>query len=1825
MQHRSRVSRRVWSAFLCVSLVSALTGALPATAAAPKGVERPSGAQARTAPTVPEAASRSGDVIAARLDGTLAEKLASAKTPAAKAARVDVAVLTAKGAKAPRSLKMPLRLRLRGDAKHDLIVGKVALADLVKLATSHGVEKVYDNGRRTPPPIPDKVAPSRVERSKAASIVRDRLRAAKTAGALGAFRDGFDADGRAIRSAGRPALSSRDAALQGTSTGARGGGATGWFDVGPSGHNAVGAWDDGYFGEGVRVAVADDSVDFAHPDLQGTQAVVTDPASPYVGWPEAFDPFSALLYAYDRYYGTSYVADGQTWWSDTSATITEADPTFDGKTYVLPGTSKSGVYHIGYLWDENLYVWMSGETEFPAVLVSDETTPGVYDTVYVDLGYFQDFSFQKPCTMASPISYLDYWDSESEDFGPDGYADLSGGTVYWIADGEHQPPGFEFMFGHDPDLSAPGAGELVCFMGALNFDENHGTLCASNVVGQGVTDGPSDPIMDDGVYPPFKTPTGGGDGIVQGAAKAAELVAFADIYWNHFTSTLMAYDYAAFGADGEAGTGDEIHIVSNSYGESDEDADEWDYRSRYITALNTLINPNVSFLFSTGNGAPGYGTNAPPTPATGIGIGASTQMGACGGWDSIIDADQVTIGDVIPWSNRGPSAAGHTGPAVVADGAYSSGAMALNQGAWDGWRSWVVWGGTSRSCPVAAGNLALIYEAYHDTHGRYPTYAEARSLLMSGARDLNHDTTVQGAGIVDAGRSVDIVLGQAGFQVTPSEWYPGTRYGSYPSFANIVHPGDVALGTLRLTNAGDDDRVVTVSDAWLVLSRVVTMTVTLDGDEEPPYDFNRPDRLEDLTMFVADADPDLLVIKATESFSDFAPTGAFDTNASTHNRVRLLAYDWKDQDADERLWTDVDTDGYVDPGEIDAGEYMRFTYANNFANSHEIRVQKPIERMHDGIYLGIQHQYDATADKTVAVELRIECYDKVDHPWLTADTNSIEVPAAGAADLDVWLSVPDDAAVGFYEGEFVLTDDSGFATIVPVHVTVASPTPNFSFGDPSVIGSSEPDSAVLLPLMDNGRIMGYQDWQWRAESGDWRFYVADVAADAELPAGATWLVRTTWPEVGDGSGMQADVDTLLYGQTPDAFSTNWPGIFGPGALAKTGGSANNNIGAGIWTWQTNTGGTEEWVAGPLSRGLNEIMLHNVVWPGTVHDLPITGEAGVVGVDPGRIDIVDAHPSGTACLDFTTTMDLNGLDAMAFGLTKPFTSVEQIGQGEDWYKDVALSNAAYLDVEIHARGNADLDLYVYRWNGSSWVLVGASETSTGDEYVRLDRPADGDYLVDVYGYSVSGTETFDVSIAAPAGDDLSVSGMPSGGVSAGSTVHLTVSWAKDRTASLEDREGTYEGVVYVGPVEAPSAVPVPVTLRYPFEIESCTPEPGSSVDDPYAQVHLRFSKRLDASSVDTSSIVLTDGTESVPATLTCDDESGEVTLTPTQPLRSGTEYGVVVDGVTSRDGDVLSETITFSTIESLGRFGGQDRYETAVQACQDAFEGAESVVLATGEAFPDALAASGLAGVLKAPVLITRSTSLVPAVRDEIMRLGATKVYLIGGTGALSAAVASQVDAIPGVSIERIGGRDRYETAAAVAAKVVALDGLGYDGQVFLVRGDDFADAVSVSAYAYAQRMPVLLTKPQALPAATRNALVALHVADAWVAGGTGAVSAQVVSQVEDAVPGLDTHRMSGADRYATAVAIAEMLTSHGWASWTNVGITTGTGFADSLCGGVATGRRGGVMLMTARTALSPATRGALEANAGVIRRVTVYGGTSAVPLEISNAIADLLW
>ena len=324
---------------------------------------------------------------------------------------------------------------------------------------------------------------------------------------------------------------------------------------------------------------------------------------------------------------------------------------------------------------------------------------------------------------------------------------------------------------------------------------------------------------------------------------------------------------------------------------------------------------------------------------------------------------------------------------------------------------------------------------------------------------------------------------------------------------------------------------------------------------------------------------------------------------------------------------------------------------------------------------------------------------------------------------------------------------------------------------------------------------------------------------------------------------------------------------------------------------------------------------------------------------------------------------------------------------------------------------------------------------------------------------------------------------------------------------------------------------------------------------------------------------------------------------------------------------LTRSVLLDIPLALVRLQGPNRYETALSICRQHFARADTVVVATGADFADALSASALAGSYGAPLLLTTPASLYGGIATEIARLGATRAIVVGSERSVSRQAFAQLDALPGVSVERLWGDDRYGTAAAIANAVVAHEralGRTMPNEYFLVRGDQFADALAVSPFAYHRRMPIVLTRSTGLPSPAWSAIGAIDptaAKKAVIAGGTLSVGTRVTSSLSAA--GRRWERVSGNTRYDTAGMLADTATARGWADWGFVGVATGQSFADGLDGGAASGASGGVLLLTPRSPLASQVSSRLRAHSSFVERIEVFGGEPTIAGGALNEIAGI--
>lgn len=196
---------------------------------------------------------------------------------------------------------------------------------------------------------------------------------------------------------------------------------------------------------------------------------------------------------------------------------------------------------------------------------------------------------------------------------------------------------------------------------------------------------------------------------------------------------------------------------------------------------------------------------------------------------------------------------------------------------------------------------------------------------------------------------------------------------------------------------------------------------------------------------------------------------------------------------------------------------------------------------------------------------------------------------------------------------------------------------------------------------------------------------------------------------------------------------------------------------------------------------------------------------------------------------------------------------------------------------------------------------------------------------------------------------------------------------------------------------------------------------------------------------------------------------------------------------------------------ITRVFGQDRYETA-SAVGAIWETAKTVFVATGEKFPDALAAGASASVFGVPVLLVRSKSIPESTRLLLERLRPTSIVVVGGTSAISSAVESELVALTGARIDRYGGVDRYETADR-------LTGVAWDGyrarRVWIASGRDFADPLiaSTAAAVYGDAF-VLIDGMKPLTSFNRSRLSALGATSFTVVGASTAFAASTIDELK---------------------------------------------------------------------------------------------------------------
>ncbi len=882
----------------------------------------------------------------------------------------------------------------------------------------------------------------------------------------------------------------------------------------------------GITGSNIYVAVVDTGIDYGHPHLQskltywegyyidvyGNAIRIREPLVLDADESQVilFRDFTALN-GYINTSGYFYVITP--WLINLTAPLTSY--------YVGNITSASGIYKFGVTY---LRLVGAPSPVIRGVLLVDPVTPGNYTTLYIDFdnnGVFDSkdivVTYDGNRILVSPNLT-----------NPRYSLGVAGGFFHDI--------GWWFTNSYIGRF-LPGWDLRGMYISIFYDFNGHGTACASAVGGVDTT------------------------GLMTGIAPGTKIIGVKALWFGNVEMGMLwaaGFDVNPNGVVYYVGNR-RADVISNSWGIStfiyDISGFGYDYMSIFINGLTTPgyldpLFPGVTVVQAAGNGGGGMGTVTAPGSAAGvITVGASTSF-----WPFYLlyRYGGFTWDQIISWSARGPTPIGYLKPDVVNVGAWGLTAYPVGWGRGPG--SYAIFGGTSYATPLTAGAVALILEALVQKYGNEarntPPYT-IKQLLMNAADYLNYLPFYQGAGRVNAYRAVKIILESSEpilystsyyrniytkikdvwywywSDYIPSfliQWYGVFLRPSTPSipstWLNIPHYGiyvpDIPRGMSRpfdisVTNPYNIPIVVNFTAVRFTKKSSVTFTgniTLLKGMSDSSfYVIMDPSQIPD--------DVVLMEVEANLPFKYFDGDGDYVQDYE----LWVYSYIWlRDLDGNGAPY-----DATAPNKPLQVSEVAMFNYAYNAYSYNRFQISNPKQwlNLFRNVYRDVKLVLRARVwggsgtDPTkgypqlinVPITLTVTYY-KVDY-----DT-SIRLPSTTytvfpGRSITVWgiVSTTSSTVPTVYQSYIKVVINKGNDTLtyyVPLTYTVVTSL----LSNVKVTLNAIDDLSSPIP---SSHLRGENNWAWRYESGDWRFFYVNIRdpAVAYLQVEVSWTFKNT--------------------------------------------------------------------------------------------------------------------------------------------------------------------------------------------------------------------------------------------------------------------------------------------------------------------------------------------------------------------------------------------------------------------------------------------------------------------------------------------------------------------------------------------------------------------------------------------------------------------------------------------------------------------------------------------------------------------------------------------
>ena len=268
-----------------------------------------------------------------------------------------------------------------------------------------------------------------------------------------------------------------------------------------------------------------------------------------------------------------------------------------------------------------------------------------------------------------------------------------------------------------------------------------------------------------------------------------------------------------------------------------------------------------------------------------------------------------------------------------------------------------------------------------------------------------------------------------------------------------------------------------------------------------------------------------------------------------------------------------------------------------------------------------------------------------------------------------------------------------------------------------------------------------------------------------------------------------------------------------------------------------------------------------------------------------------------------------------------------------------------------------------------------------------------------------------------------------------------------------------------------------------------------------------------------------------------------------------------------------------------RISGKDRIATSVEISKSAYSTSENVVLASGFNFADALSAGQLASALNAPLLLSSQYKLDSQTKNEINRLKAKKVFVVGGDNAISKTGVDTTLKSEKIDVTRLEGQDRYSTSQKVMEKTKEIINPEY---LLIASGKNFPDALAATGFFVNHKSVMVLSDGVTYPESNLKEIAI---------GGKNQLP----------LKGFTGRRVSGKDRYETALEIAKLSFDKN----NNAILASGQVFADSLSAVSLTKKHNAPIILTQSNSLTESAKKYLNG-----KNVFIVGGEKTVVNDI---------